>query len=283
MKASLSGRIEFHSDKKLLMNLRNHLMQNLSLEHQNNIFYQKNFQRHSFEEAYVKLRAKENRFYDDSVVKQLPELHSSHCYKKEWDMRKSTLNYLIKYLQESAFPQYVMELGCGNGWLAHNLAASLNAEICAVDINEIELLQGARIFNDLPNLSFVYTDIFNSALKGLKFNAIVLAGSVQYFGDAKVLIKRLFEFTECSGKIYITDSPFYRSRVDAEAARKRSIKHFSSLGFPEMAEQYFHHTFDELKDFNYKILYNPKSLVSGIKRKIFKRPLSTLPLISIYS
>ena len=263
------------------MSIKKKLLTDPFFSYQNNIFYQKDSQRRSFVEAYLKLREKEHRNYDDPVIRALPEFDKHHPYKKEWDMRKSTLNYLIKYLKEPALPHYIMELGCGNGWLAHNLAASLNAEICAVDINEIELLQGARIFKDQQNLCFVYADIFGSALNAQKFNAIVLAGSVQYFGDVKELIARLFEFMEPSGKIYIADSPIYSSGAKAEAARKRSIKHFSSLGFPEMAEQYFHHTFDELKDVNYKILYNPKSVASLLKRKILKRSLSILPIICV--
>jgi len=38
---------------------------------------------------------------------------------------------------------------------------------------------------------------------------------------------------------------------------------------------------DELKDFDYKILYNPTSLASLFKRKILKMPLSVFPIICI--
>ena len=263
------------------MSLKNKLLLDSVFSYQNNIFYQSNFRHPSFEQAYLKLREKEDRIYDDSVVKQLPEFNKNHPYKKEWDMRKSTLHFLIEYLRKIESLQYIMELGCGNGWLAHNLAVSLSSEICAVDVNETELLQGARVFKDIPNLSFVYTDIFSSALKSQKFNAIVLAGSVQYFRDLRALILRLAEFTESHGKIYIADSPFYSSPADALAARKRSVTHFTSLGFPEMADQYFHHTLDELKDFDYKIVYNPKSAVTLIKRKIFRRSSSVFPILCI--
>jgi len=262
------------------MSLKNKLLVDPVFSYQNNIFYQNNFRLDSFEEAYLKLREKENRIYVDSVVKQLPEFRNNHPYKREWDMRKSTFNYLRNYLRKNG-STYIMELGCGNGWLAHNLAASLNAEICAVDVNETELLQGARVFKDIENLSFVYTDIFSSALKFQKFNAIVLAGSVQYFRDLRALILRLAEFTESQGKIYIADSPFYSSLSDALAARKRSVAHFTSLGFPEMADQYFHHTLNGLKDFDYKIVYNPRSILTLIKRKIFRRSISVFPILCI--
>ncbi len=264
------------------MTLRNQLLGNSSLAYENNIFYQKDFQRNnSFEETYLKLRKKENRIYTDDVVKELPEVSSSHSYKKEWDMRKSTLKKLVEYLKTDNSTERILELGCGNGWLSNNLAALLKSEICAVDVNENELLQGARVFGAQQNLCFVYTDIFSESLKAQKFNAIVLGSCVQYFHDLKHLHYRLFELLDSSAKIYIVDSPFYLSSTESNAAKKRSLNYFKSLGFPEMAEKYFHHTLDELKGFNYKILYNPTSLTSLFKRKLIKIPLSVFPIICI--
>ena len=264
------------------MTLRDQLLQNSSLAYENNIFYQKGFQRNnSFQEIYIKLRIKENRVHPDDVVKALPEFSADHPNKKEWEMRKSTLKKLVDHLRANNSAERILELGCGNGWLSNNLATRLKAEICAVDVNEIELLQGARVFGAQQNLCFVYTDIFSESLKAQKFNAVVLGSCVQYFHDLKHLHHRLFELLDSSAKIYIVDSPFYLSRTESNAAKKRSLNYFKSLGFPEMAEKYFHHTLDELKDFDYKILYNPTSLTSLFKRKILKTPLSVFPIICI--
>jgi len=265
------------------MTLRKQLLENPGLAYENNIFYQKDFQRNnSFEETYLKLRKKENRIYTDDIVKELPEISSSHFFKKEWEMRKSTLKILVEYLKaDNSAERRILELGCGNGWLSNNLAVRLKAEICAVDVNEIELLQGARVFGTQQNLCFVYTDNFSESLKAQKFNAIVLGSCIQYFQDLKNLHHKLFELMGSSDRIYIADSPFYSSKAQSNAAKKRSVSYFQSLGFPEMAEKYFHHTLDELKDFNYKILYNPTSPTSLLKRKILKIPLSIFPIICI--
>lgn len=264
------------------MTLKNRLLKDPLFQYQNNIFYQKDFQRNNvFEEAYLKLREKENRLYSDDVVKELPEFYSDHPFKKEWEMRKSTLKKLVNHLQINNSSGSILELGCGNGWLSYNLAISLKAEICAVDINEIELLQGARVFGEQQNLCFVYSDIFSSVFKTQKFNNVILGGSVQYFNDLRNLIAKLLNLIDPPSKIYILDSPFYSSTAESAAAKKRSQDHFNSLGFPEMATQYFHHTFDELKNFNYKILYNPKSLGSLFRRKILNMPLSIFPIICI--
>ena len=113
-----------------------------------------------------------------------------------------------------------LELGCGNGWLAHNLATSLNAEVCAVDVNETELLQGARVFNGQKNLCFVYANIFSFIFNPKKFDTIILGSSIQYFHDLKNLFATLFDLMNPGGTIYIADSPFYTTQEKADAAKK---------------------------------------------------------------
>ena len=84
------------------MTLREHLLVNPLLKYQNNIFYEKDLQSNNvFEGIYLKLRIKENRIHSDDVVKNLPEQTRNHPHRKEWEMRKSTLQELIKYLKTS--------------------------------------------------------------------------------------------------------------------------------------------------------------------------------------
>jgi SAM-dependent methyltransferase len=263
------------------MTLREQLLSNPFLECRGNIFYQKNLHTNNpFEKAYLNLRAKEKRILSDDVVKILPDVDKAHPNKKEWEMRKSSLSQVIQRLKKSSLKR-VLELGCGNGWFAHKIVSSLQVEICAVDVNEVELIQAARVFNNDENLCFAYIDIFAPVFKPGKFDAIILGSSVQYFSNLEILFGRLFELLESDGSIYIFDSPFYRSKSEAENARKRSSYHFSSLKVSEMADQYFHHTFDDLKRFKYKVIYNPKSVTSLFKRKSFRIPLSIFPIICI--
>lgn len=263
------------------MTLRDQLHANPFLECRGNIFYQKDLEKNNpFEKAYLNLRSRENRLLSDDVVKMLPDIDKSHPNKKEWEMRKSSLYKVIQSLKKSSAKR-VLELGCGNGWFSHKVATSLQVEICAIDVNEVELIQGARVFNNDENLCFAYADISTSVFEPDKFDAIILGSSVQYFSSLEILFGRLFDLLESDGSIYIVDSPFYPSKSEAENARKRSVDHFSSLKVSEMADQYFHHTFDELKGFNYKVIYNPKSVSSLFKRKSVGIPLSIFPIICI--
>jgi ubiquinone/menaquinone biosynthesis C-methylase UbiE len=230
--------------------------------------------------AYVNLRQKENRIHSDEIVKSLPNFDDHHPNKKEWEMRKSTLLKLMKILPKNK-PKSVLELGSGNCWLSYNLAKSLDAEICALDVNKTELQQGARVFGSQQNLSFVYADILSPVLKDMVFDAIILGASMQYFQRLENLLTSLLQHTTPSGSIYIADSPVYQSPASASAAKKRSIEYFGSQGFPEMADQYFHHTFEDLKKFSHKILYDPKSIISLWERKVLGRSLSVFPIICI--
>ena len=263
------------------MTLREQLLSNPFFEYRGNIFYQKNFrQNNSFERAYLKLRTREGRILSDDAVKMLPDVRESHPNKREWQMRKSSLREVIRSVKKSGAKK-ILEIGCGNGWFSHNVMTSAGAEICAIDINETELVQGARVFREDEELSFAYANIFSNVFESNNFDAAILSSSVQYFPNLETLFSKLFELLRVGGCIYIVDSPFYTSKSDAEEARKRSKKHFNSLNASEMVDQYFHHTFDDLKCFNYSILYNPKSLTSFFKRKVCRVSLSIFPVIRI--
>ena len=263
------------------MSLRDQLSANPFLEYCRNIFYQKNFGRNDpFEKAYIELRNRENRILTDDVIRRLPDVNDSHPNKKEWDMRKASLNRLIQDLRKVEAKR-ILELGCGNGWLSHNIATTLKVEVCAIDINETELVQGARVFSDDEKFCFVHADVFGPVFPPNMFDTIVLGSSIQYFPNLESLFGRLFDLLVPEGRIYIIDSPLYPSKLEAEEARKRSLKHFNSLNVAAMADRYFHHTFDDLRKFNYDILYNPKTLTSRLRRQLLGMSISVFPLICI--
>lgn len=263
------------------MTLRDHLLQNPSLTVENNIFYQKEISRPgAFEKNYLRLREKESRVYTDEIVKDLPQVPDCHPLRKEWSMRRISLEKLIWHLKRRGSCNSVLELGCGNGWLSHHLAASLKADVCAMDVNAAELSQGSRIFSYDQNLTFIYADIFTLNLRTLFFDTIILASSIQYFADLENLINRLLGLLTPDGEIHILDSPFYAAAA-TQAAQKRSYEYFHSLGFPEMTTQYFHHMLQEMNKFKYQVLFKPNAFISLVRRKILKIPQPVFPWIVI--
>jgi 2-polyprenyl-3-methyl-5-hydroxy-6-metoxy-1,4-benzoquinol methylase len=239
---------------------------------ENGVYFQKGISRNKeFEKKYQELRQKERRIYPDEIVNRLPDFPKNHILKNEWRIRTYSSKKLIRYLQQQDCKK-ILEVGCGNGWLAHQLAINTNADVYGVDVNELELIQAARVFGSHQRISFVYGNIFSPIFPAQVFDVIILAASIQYFQNLKQLLSILTKMLEKRGAIHIIDSPIY-TLSEVNKAKERSQRYFVDLEIKEMGAFYCHPTWSDLKDFSCKILYNPNTLSNRIKRKI----LSTSP------
>jgi ubiquinone/menaquinone biosynthesis C-methylase UbiE len=221
----------------------------------------------NFENTYLKVREKENRIYSDNELKLLPFASSSNPNKNEWDLRAKSFTRFRDYLRTKNNSLNILDLGCGNGWFCGQLTKTFNHHFYCADVNLTEMKQGRKVFNS-QQIKFVYADIFNAEIPQASFDMITVNAAVQYFPDLKRLIKRLLTLINDKGEVHILDSPFY-SKSDAVNAKKRTSDYYSSLGLPEMAGKYFHHTYDDLSNFNYRIPYNPQSLPTKLTNLFF--------------
>jgi len=211
----------------------------------------------NFEKAYLNLRQQENRILDDEELAKLPRLDPSHPHYHEWKSRQASGGRLKKYMTGKKHPLKILEIGCGNGWLSHQLSFVPGATVTGSDINSFELEQAQRVFGNKPNLHFLYGDIYSNALADQKFNIVVFAASLQYFDSFPGIINKALSLLEPRGEIHILDTYFYATE-EIEAAQKRSIDYFTRLGFPEMSAYYYHHGFKELENYSHRLLYKPK-------------------------
>jgi 2-polyprenyl-3-methyl-5-hydroxy-6-metoxy-1,4-benzoquinol methylase len=213
---------------------------------------------HAFAEQYIALRKKEQRIYRDEELRQLPSISAQHPHYKEWVARKHSSDKLLKYISKMPAPPAILEIGCGNGWLSNKLATIEGTEVTGFDINQLELHQAKKVFGHRLNLRFTSTDPFDAAAPKRLYDVIVFAASIQYFPSLHKIVSQSLEKLQPKGSIHIIDSHFYKPG-DVPAARQRTKNYFASMGFPEMSANYFHHSLEELKPFNHKILYNPHS------------------------
>ena len=216
-----------------------------------------------FEKIYTLLRQKEGRIYTDEEVAQLPFIAVTHIHYHEWLIRKDSSQKLIDHLKKKKKSLDILEIGCGNGWLSHRLSAIPGSKVIGTDINFTEIQQAASVFQNIPNLHFIYAQTEPGIFKEKKFDTIVFPASIQYFASLKETINDILEWLKPDGEIHILDSPFY-SLSELLAANQRSHHYYESVGFPEMTEFYFHHSLDNLENYNYKILYDPKSLFNKL-------------------
>lgn len=211
------------------------------------------------ETRYWRVRAREFRLYSDEIVSQLPVVPADHPLRAEWAARADSLSRLADHVARFWRDLTVLDLGCGNGWMAHQLAAiSVRIKVYGLDLNRRELAQAARVFIDRPRLRFVYGDVWTAALPARSCDLIILASVIQYFPDLPRLVRRLLELTAPGGEIHILDSPLYSERA-VPAARERTHAYYRSKGLAFMSEAYHHHTWAALAPFQPEVLYDPRS------------------------
>lgn len=216
-------------------------------------------QHNLFEKRYLELRSKEARLYTDEELINLPDIPLIHPHYAEWQLRKRSADKLIQWLLKKQQPLHILEAGCGNGWLAKQLAAIPRSKVIGSDINFTELQQAAKVFSHIPRLHFIYGDICHGLFDESVFDCIVFAASIQYFPSLKEVISTSLSLLKPGGELHIIDTPFYK-RGEVAAAKKRTADYYKNIGFPEMSSHYFHHSFNELAPFEYDLLYDPTSL-----------------------
>lgn len=219
-----------------------------------------------FTTLYAEVRKKERWLSADAEVATLPEVSALHPHYKEWCVRKKSCRRLLRYLMKRK-PSTLLEVGCGNGWLSHHLAAIPFCHVTGIDVNGTELNQAIRVFGRQPNLRFIQGDIRDLAARQKRYDVIVYAASIQYFRELKSTLRfSLLHLLERDGELHILDSPLYRPE-NIEKARQKSRAYYHELGFPDMTGYYFHHLLADLDSFNYKILYDPAKVLNGLCTK----------------
>lgn len=221
----------------------------------------------AFGQLYVELRSREGRLYSDEELARLPDIAPGHQYAGEWAVRKRSCTDLLRYLAKKVATLSILEIGCGNGWLSHQLAGLPGATVTALDVNSTELEQARRVFGDCPNLRFLLGDPFEKALTEHRYDIIVLAAAVQYFPSLGELVDRCLQLLLPGGEVHLLDTHFYRSK-EALEARRRSEHYFASVGLPEMLAFYHHHRLEDLRPYRHRLLYDPRSLVN----RLYKNP-----------
>jgi SAM-dependent methyltransferase len=213
-------------------------------------------------------------------VATLPRVPPGDPHRDEWRLREDSAGRLIRYLARLRRPLAVLEIGCGNGWLANRVARLDRSRVVGLDANEPELDQARRVFRGRPNLAFVSGDATAASPPAERPDIILLASVVQYVADLPGLLRRLSAWHDPGGEIHIIDSPFYGSD-EVAAARERTRAHYSNLGVPEMAEVYHAHEWRSLEGFAFEVLYGPDSVRARFERRVLGRPRSPFPWIRI--
>lgn len=189
-------------------------------------------------DAYHAARQREGRLLADDVVRELPFSGGRTPHPEEWRVRERSLKRVVRILHDR--PRALLEVGCGNGWLSARLAAAGHT-VTGLDTGALELDQAKRVFSD-RSITWIHGDPWAAAVPAHGYDLILFAASIQYFPDLRALLDRCQELLTDDGEVLIIDSHFYADNASAERARMRSVEHYASIGTPQMAAFYHHHT-----------------------------------------
>lgn len=216
--------------------------------------------------AYVRIREREGRLFTDDVVAALPRLPPGHALADEWRLRADSAQRLARYASTRFAGRTVLDLGCGNGWLANVVAqAAQTCEVLGLDTNQLELEQAARVFGG-PRVQFAYGDVFSPQLRAGAFDAIVAASAIQYFPDLPALIERLLALLGPAGELHVLDSPLYTAPERA-AAEARTRAYYAALDLPAPTH-YSAHLWSDVAPFRPRALYDPRAAPNRLARKL---------------
>jgi len=216
-----------------------------------------------FEALYLTVRALEKRIYSDEEVRQLPGIAPTHVHYNEWKIRKRSSEKLVSYLAKKNKPLNILEIGCGNGWLAAKLADISGTQVYAMDVNQTELKQAQRVFAHKKNLQFLGGDFDCRHFIGLKFDVVIFAAAIQYFSPVENVLKKVMNCLADDGEIHLADSNFY-TPATVQAAKQRTHNYYAGMGYPKMAANYFHHQLSDLDSINCQILFNPNAITNRL-------------------
>jgi SAM-dependent methyltransferase len=228
--------------------------------------------------AYLRARDREGWLLPDAVVAVLPAVARRNPLEREWRQRADSADRLLTYLRRRRRPVTIVDLGCGNGWLANRMAAVAGAVVVGMDLNAVELDQARRVFGGRRNLRFAAGDIRDGALPVQRPDLVILASVIQYLPAPADLVEALLHLVAPGGEIHVLDSPIYRP-ADVAGARQRTGQHYARLGVEEMAERYHHHAWDEFGALVYDVLYRPDDPIRRLERRLLRRPRSPFPWI----
>ena len=102
----------------------------------------------------------------------------------------------------------ILDLGCGGGYIACNIASKWNCKILAVDISE-SAIRIAKTKNRNERINYQLGDARYTDLSGHRFDAVLLIGVLEHIDDASRVLRRVGELLKENGKLLISSSNRY--------------------------------------------------------------------------
>lgn len=170
-----------------------------------------------FLRQYRAVRERDNRRrVAASYYQCLPWVEAGDPHASEWQIRRETYGHLLRRVLAESDSMRILDLGAGNAWLSHRLAA-LGHEAVAVDALDDDA-DGLGALKHYPvRFAAIQADYDALPLAPRQFDLVVFNGSLHYAPDAAATLAAARRMLSPGGTIAVMDSPMFTHDADGQA------------------------------------------------------------------
>ena len=185
---------------------------------------------------------------DIKYLENLPFRDVTRRHTTEWKVKARSMVALLGVLDLQK-PLRVFDLGCGNGWLSHQLAIR-GHDVYAVDValDDTVGLGAAGVYVRLgPPFQRVWADLERLPVQSASVDAVVCNASLHYARDVRVSLRNIARVLRPGGFLAILNSPVHTRPTSAARAQADFRARLRSLeASHEVVSTYHHFTRSEL-------------------------------------
>jgi len=181
-----------------------------------------------FLQQYRTVRKQEGRHdLTDAEYRNLPSVPSTDPHATEWGIRRETYHHLLRHvLAAGQQPSAILDLGAGNGWLSHRLAA-LGHQLVAVDVSADDRDGLGVVRRYPPGIVAIQADFNALPLAPCQFDVVLFNGSLHYAGNPGRTLAGVHPLLRPGGTLVVMDSPIFHEDVDGVAMIADIVRRFA--------------------------------------------------------
>ncbi len=173
---------------------------------------------------------------DARYYRALPAASRRDPNRAVWRLRARSLRVFEKQIvhpleQQSAYPLTILDLGAGNGWLAHRLARRGHL-VAAVDL-QTDALDGlgAHVHYDAV-FTLVQAEFDRLPFAKNQFDLAIFNGALHYARDYATTLAEALRVLRPEGRLVVLDSPVYHdAHSGVRRVREREARFRQTYGF----------------------------------------------------
>jgi len=182
-----------------------------------------------FVRQYRAIRARDGRRRGSpDYYNALPWVPSDDPHAGEWMIRRETYRHLLRQVLSAAPPAIrILDLGAGNAWLSHRLAA-LGHHVVALDVfdDEADGLGASKHYS--VRFPAVQADYDALPFAPAQFDLVIFNGSLHYAHEPASTIAAARRMLAPGGGIAVMDSPMFAADADGLAMASDMASRFES-------------------------------------------------------